>query len=290
MKLITGYQPFNMWQSPVYPNSTCAPCNSTACADCPFPGFLSGQWLPCNLKDGCKSIRDNGTYPFAFRDKAHWVIDCSANNKIGCLFNISADPTEHEDLSSHVEYKETLLKLHRKLKEYQKTDFNPDRGYMAYTGCMQAWNYDGYYGPFLDENGKDLFPLKSDSAKLPSCDLCAKYNDTKFTDTMCVHYPDMNKGFECTPFENGKCAPPTKKIVLALGRDPPLKATFLCGKGNYSIAENWKSTFLYYETPFNDFLHDYSLVSGRTDDEHPFDFPNMCKQLNISEQKPPKSL
>ena len=66
----------------------------------------------------------------------------------GCLFNIKADPTEHVNLATKMP--DVLKEMQNKLKKYQETYFNPDRGKRAPEACDAAINkYGGFWGPFV---------------------------------------------------------------------------------------------------------------------------------------------
>ena len=73
-------------------------------------------------------------------------------NDTGCLYNIKEDPGEHSELS--VTMPSVLRSMRAKLKKYQDTYFNPDRGNHSWPGaCDYALNkYGGFYGPFLFVN------------------------------------------------------------------------------------------------------------------------------------------
>ena len=66
----------------------------------------------------------------------------------GCLFNIKTDPTEHVDLATKMP--DVLEEMKKKLKKYQETHFNPDRGKISPVACDVAINkYGGFWGPFI---------------------------------------------------------------------------------------------------------------------------------------------
>ena len=66
----------------------------------------------------------------------------------GCLFNIKTDPTEHVNLAT--EMPDVLKEMQKKLKKYQETYFNPDRGKNSLAACDVALNkYGGFWGPFI---------------------------------------------------------------------------------------------------------------------------------------------
>ena len=66
----------------------------------------------------------------------------------GCLFNIKTDPDEHNNLATKMP--DVLADMQTKLKKYQATYFNPDRGKKWPEACTTAMNkYGGFWGPFL---------------------------------------------------------------------------------------------------------------------------------------------
>ena len=66
----------------------------------------------------------------------------------GCLYNIKDDPQERTNLASTQPAK--LKEMQEKLKKYQDTYFNPDRGGVAKQACDMALNkYGGFWGPFV---------------------------------------------------------------------------------------------------------------------------------------------
>ena len=66
----------------------------------------------------------------------------------GCLFNIKTDPNEHDNLATKMP--SILTEMQKKLKAYQETHFNPDRGKKWPEACTKALNdYGGFWGPFI---------------------------------------------------------------------------------------------------------------------------------------------
>ena len=66
----------------------------------------------------------------------------------GCLYNIKEDPEERNNIASKVPDK--LKELQGKLKNYQKSRFNPDRGSVSPLACEKALGkYGGFWGPFV---------------------------------------------------------------------------------------------------------------------------------------------
>jgi len=66
----------------------------------------------------------------------------------GCLFDIYADPTEHNNIAAA---NPTIVRdLLARIQEAQRTAFTPYRGVDDGAACTAAVNkYDGYWGPFL---------------------------------------------------------------------------------------------------------------------------------------------
>lgn len=74
------------------------------------------------------------------------VLDCSG---IGCLFNVSADPGEHFDISTQPGMEAHLEELTAALFHANQTLFNPDRGKDDGLACEQVRKNKGFWGPFL---------------------------------------------------------------------------------------------------------------------------------------------
>ncbi len=75
-------------------------------------------------------------------------VQCSTPYKIGCLFNVTADPTEHNDLG--LSQWDEAKRLLDRLREWSKTYFNPDRGDADPKACKQLKKNGGFYGPWLE--------------------------------------------------------------------------------------------------------------------------------------------
>eukprot|EP00051_Salpingoeca_urceolata_P028419 m.486761 g.486761 ORF g.486761 m.486761 type:complete len:573 (-) comp24586_c0_seq1:69-1787(-) len=74
---------------------------------------------------------------------------CSVGNKKACLFDVVADPTEHDDIADqHPELVSTLLAA---VEHHAAGVFNPNRGTDDGTACRVALDrYGGTFGPFLE--------------------------------------------------------------------------------------------------------------------------------------------
>ena len=69
--------------------------------------------------------------------------------KKGCLYHIKDDPEERNNLASTM--KSVLREMRKKLKVYQSTHFDPDRGSVSPEACAAALGkYEGFWGPFTD--------------------------------------------------------------------------------------------------------------------------------------------
>mmetsp|Transcript_13660 Transcript_13660/g.15877 ORF Transcript_13660/g.15877 Transcript_13660/m.15877 type:complete len:218 (+) Transcript_13660:131-784(+) len=83
-------------------------------------------------------------------DEMIWMEDCGST---GCLFDILADPNEHndllkgEDVDSFKGVHEEMLAL---LTNLNKNVFRPFRGELSVDACRASINNGGYYGPFVD--------------------------------------------------------------------------------------------------------------------------------------------
>ena len=69
-----------------------------------------------------------------------------ATGKLGCLFDVLADPTEHNDLA--LKMPEKALEIKQKMEAAEKAWFNPDRGAPNEAACVVA-KETGYWQPFL---------------------------------------------------------------------------------------------------------------------------------------------
>ena len=72
---------------------------------------------------------------------------CSVPNKIGCLFNVVEDPTEHRDLA--LEMPDKAKELLGKLIAVSRTQFRPDRGSGDQRACEQLKKNGNFFGPWL---------------------------------------------------------------------------------------------------------------------------------------------
>lgn len=89
----------------------------------------------------------NASTPWTINGKTP-TFDCSTPYKIGCLFNVTADPTEHNDLAeTQWDHAKQLLD---RLREISATYFNPDRGGTDQRACKQMEKMGGWYGPWLE--------------------------------------------------------------------------------------------------------------------------------------------
>jgi hypothetical protein len=87
MKLVTGDVSMAWWTGPTYPNAS----------------------------------TPKGGQPQQDRN-----FKCSLPGKLGCLFNLTADPTEHNDLIHS--RPDDAMRLFKRLLQYSKSQFNPSRG------------------------------------------------------------------------------------------------------------------------------------------------------------------
>ena len=86
-------------------------------------------------------------------------IDVCGNG--ACLFNIFADPEERHNLSEDPEHASVLAEMKQRLKEKQKTFFDPHRTGGSYEVVVEAAEqlYKGFWGPFLKCNDTSCTPL-----------------------------------------------------------------------------------------------------------------------------------
>jgi len=78
------------------------------------------------------------------------TFDCSTPTKpLGCLFNLTADPTEHVDLAEAMP--DVAAQLFARLHSVSATYFDPDRGSVQQAGCRQMEGPNrGFFGPWLE--------------------------------------------------------------------------------------------------------------------------------------------
>jgi len=292
-KLLTGKHGFDIRTGPLYPNNTCVGEEDNY-ADCRQPGGNSGYWMHCEddeAEDGVcmKSARGIESfckfegYPQELSHLGGWVHDCEVDGKrtkLGCLFNIFDDPYEERDLSLETGYQEKINEMYQKLQKYREKNFNPDRGSENYLACIAGFYYGGFIGPFLDEHGQPLWDANSDNQASPPCDACEQKAVWPHEE-YCVSYPDVNRGFKCTPYVNGKCTDSTMEKPRVKGNNPPTEAKFLCGHKTKSWAENIESEaeFYFAETPAQDLQVQQFWTLGNPSNEFPF--PDVCPVLDI---------
>lgn len=84
-----------------------------------------------------------------------YKFDCTTPYKVGCVFNVTADPTEHSDLAEAMpELAEQLL---NRLRIISKTRFDPKRGKGDPAACKQVEKNGGFYGPWLEMNAEAYY-------------------------------------------------------------------------------------------------------------------------------------
>jgi len=297
-KLMTGKHGFDIRTGVHYPNNTCG-CTDTKdmLCDCDQPGPSSGYWLPCTETEegndqacitsarGEESFARFHSYPKSLEHLGHWVLDCDRHEH-GCLFNIYDDPSEYNDLGSDPKYAGLIQRMKRKLDKYRKTNFDPPRGHENYLACIAGFYYDGYIGPFLDIHGEPLWELESETQPAPSCNACEyKEITVEGQEEFCVHYPDTNRGFACTPYIDGKCTTPVTPPA-AYGIGAPVESQFLCGTSfSWGKIPEEAEEFYYAETAEEDLasmeqwnLEEISMAAPFTD---------MCPLLGVRQARPP---
>jgi len=97
-------------------------------------------------------LRSNASTPLPFNAHSHPPMpsfDCSTPTKVGCVFNLTADPTEHDDLA--LREPELASRLLARLRGASLTLFDPDRGATDPRCCarMEGPNR-GFFGPWLE--------------------------------------------------------------------------------------------------------------------------------------------
>ena len=74
---------------------------------------------------------------------------CSTPTKKACLFHVTEDPTEHNDLGTDPVHQDKLDELLGRLAATSKTFFNPSRGDGDPKACVQVAENGGFFGPWL---------------------------------------------------------------------------------------------------------------------------------------------
>eukprot|EP01060_Flectonema_neradi_P015829 TRINITY_DN22473_c0_g1_i1.p1 TRINITY_DN22473_c0_g1~~TRINITY_DN22473_c0_g1_i1.p1 ORF type:complete len:537 (+),score=95.68 TRINITY_DN22473_c0_g1_i1:45-1613(+) len=94
----------------------------------------------------CGQIHPNTTQPW---DSMKDILECPyLDNKPGCLFDILADPNEHEDLATKMP--EKAREIYAKMLAAEKEWFNPNRGKADDPRACAIAQSSGYWQPYLD--------------------------------------------------------------------------------------------------------------------------------------------
>jgi len=109
-------------------------------------GLIQGRWKLL-VGSFSEAIWTGPKYPNKTSSKEEWEV--SAHCYSGCLFDLVADPSEHDDLSAlNPKIVKHMLK---RIHEINRTVFSPHRGVPDPLGCKTALKeYGGVWGPFLD--------------------------------------------------------------------------------------------------------------------------------------------
>eukprot|EP01052_Picozoa_sp_SAG31_P026846 SAG31_NODE_2464_length_5655_cov_2.777898_5_plen_265_part_00 len=96
----------------------------------------------------CGKVHPNTTKKW---DSFKSVEQCNdtATGKIGCLFDVRADPGEHNDLAMLPTHQAIAEDIYRRMQAAEQHWFNPDRGEPDSRACAQAKANGGFWGPFL---------------------------------------------------------------------------------------------------------------------------------------------
>lgn len=108
--------------------------------------------------DGFKILLGNlaqsgWTGPVFPNTTSHWDPDesketCGNTAATGCLFDVRADPGEHENLAGSKQ--DVWRTMMQRLLEINATFFAPDRGHKDPAACQMALSrYSGFWGPFV---------------------------------------------------------------------------------------------------------------------------------------------
>jgi arylsulfatase A-like enzyme len=92
-------------------------------------------------------------------DPCNTTLLCAEN---GCLFDVTADPSERHDLASDPQFEKPLAEMKSELRAANVHYFHPKRGSYSPLACDAARRYGGYWGPFVDVSNETV--LKTDDA------------------------------------------------------------------------------------------------------------------------------
>lgn len=130
-KLVTGLQPYSVWTGQLYPNCT----TQAQLLNGGGPMFLDMKVFGEQVWAGSTKAEHH---------RLTWTHDCGEG---GCLVNLEADPTEHDDLAQSADpaVVAVLAELRADLARLNKGIFRPDRGEDSIASCRVALENGGYY-------------------------------------------------------------------------------------------------------------------------------------------------
>eukprot|EP00315_Gephyrocapsa_oceanica_P030513 CAMPEP_0185411444 /NCGR_PEP_ID=MMETSP1365-20130426/3578_1 /TAXON_ID=38817 /ORGANISM="Gephyrocapsa oceanica, Strain RCC1303" /LENGTH=673 /DNA_ID=CAMNT_0028014065 /DNA_START=21 /DNA_END=2042 /DNA_ORIENTATION=- len=139
-KLIVGGQDYGTWTGPLYPNCTKKPWEVNGTLVGPKPIARAFKVFDQQI-DFSKTPTGEAALT--------WQHDCGAR---GCLFDVSADPNEHDDLAPSMP--EKAAELRADLATLNGLLFKPHRGDMDVDACYEGVAHGGFYGPFAGDLGR----------------------------------------------------------------------------------------------------------------------------------------
>eukprot|EP00927_Polykrikos_kofoidii_P005344 TRINITY_DN12113_c0_g1_i6.p1 TRINITY_DN12113_c0_g1~~TRINITY_DN12113_c0_g1_i6.p1 ORF type:complete len:705 (+),score=91.57 TRINITY_DN12113_c0_g1_i6:65-2116(+) len=133
-KLVVGGHPYARWAGTIFPN-----CSSVKdVQDDHGPTFVGPQVFDKKINIARSSAK---------QDQLLWWQDCGDK---GCLYDISKDPSEHNDLAHDVEFESVRKELASELQRLNKNLFSPNRGDSTSKACKTALQHGRVFGPFVD--------------------------------------------------------------------------------------------------------------------------------------------
>ena len=94
-----------------------------------------------------QNVWTSAAYPNASTKWPNTAFDCG--DAPGCLYDVAADPGEHEDVAAA--HPAVAAALRARIRELNATVYRPDRGTASPLACQAALSkWGGFWGPFVD--------------------------------------------------------------------------------------------------------------------------------------------
>jgi arylsulfatase B len=108
-------------------------------------GLISDD-LKLLLGEFAEAIWTGPHFPNTTSNASEWLT--TADCRRGCLFNLTSDPTEHDDIAAA--HPEVVARMLDRIRAINATVFSPVRGSPDPRGCEVAvGKHGGFWGPFL---------------------------------------------------------------------------------------------------------------------------------------------